>query len=394
MAARRGAAAPAGLLLALAAGCARPPGALGEATLQALGRPGAYLTGEVTSLRREGPFEEGALATAVSASRHAELVAFTALAGEDATLTAIDRSGGSPHRLWVQRLNAGHREVEAVEVSPDGSMIATAGRDGFLRTFRSRTGVPGAALGLRQPLVSMAMRGDGAQLAVGTSQGRVVVVAFPELQLVASAELHGGQEVRGVAYRADGAILSGGWDRTVVLSRQEGGDLREEKRRALQQYVNDVQVGGAAAAVALSASPAERTPELASRQRAPEEPAPANAVALLDAATLDEVVRPVRHRGVVSTAAVAPDGLVFASGGWDGRVVVEQRDAPPQRAPLEEGFDWLVRRVRVTRDARFLLVAAWARPAPSGQRAPPSILVEELVRPSPEVAREAPAPRP
>src|SRR5262249_18856485 len=189
-------------------------------------------------LRRDAVLDEGGLATAVGASRHGELVAFAALSGERSTLTAIDRTG-SPRRLWTQELNAGRREVEAVEVAPDGSMIATAGRDGYLRTFRGRTGVPGPALGLRQPLASLALRADGAQLAVGTAQGRVVVTTFPGLELVASAELHGGQEVRGLAYRADGALVSGGWDRTGGLSRQEGGDLREEVRHRLRPYAHD-----------------------------------------------------------------------------------------------------------------------------------------------------------
>jgi len=374
-----------------AAGCARPPGALTEAQVKALAKEGAHLTGEVARLRRDAVLDEGGLATAVGASRHGELVAFASLSGEDATLTAVDRSG-APRRLWSQRLNAGRRVVEAVEVAPDGSMVATAGRDGFLRTFRGRTGVPGATLGLRQPLVSLAIRADGAQLAVGTAQGRVVVTTFPGLETVASAELHGGQEVRGLAYRADGALVSGGWDRSVVISRQDGGDLREERRRMLEQHVNDVQVGGGIAALAVSTAPLERAPEDGPTSQ---DPAPANAVALLDAATLEEVLRPVRHRGPVSTAAMAPDGLVFLSGGWDGRLFLEQRDAPPERAPLEESFDWVVRRVRLTRDARFLLVAAWARPPLADQRPAPSVVVEELVRRAPEVAREPPpAPRP
>jgi len=221
----------------------------------------------------------------------------------------------------------------------------------------------------------------------------VVVATFPALELLASAELHGGQEVRGLAYRADGAIVSGGWDRSVVLSRQDGGDLREERRRTLEQYVNDVQVGGGVVAVALSAAPADRPPS-PEGGGAPVDPAPANAAALLDAATLEEVLRPVRHRGPVSTAALAPDGLLFLSGGWDGRVVVEQRDAPPQAEPLGLQFEWVIRRVRLTRDARYLLVAAWARPAPAAdQRPAPSVVVEELVRRAPEVVRDVPRPR-
>ena len=75
-----------------------------------------------------------------------------------------------------------------------------------------------------------------------------------------------------------------------------------------------------------------------------------------------------------------------------GRVLVEQRDAPPERPPLEAQFDWFVRRVRLTRDARFLVVAAWTNPAPPDQRPPPSVTVEELVRRTPEVVREVPPP--
>jgi len=378
----RGAAAAALCLL----GCA-PRAPLTPEQLQLLQRGDTYLAGEVKQLKRDAVLDVGGLATAVGASRHGELVAFATLQGDDAVLNAIDRTG-SPKRLWAQRVNAGRRALEAVEVSPDGSFVVSAGRDGFVRAFRGRTGVPGAALGLRQPLTSLALRWDGAQLAVGTAQGRVVVTTFPGLELVAQAELHGGQEVRGLAYRADGAIISGGWDRSLVVSRQRGGDLFEERRRALEQYVNDVQVGGAAVAVALSASPSERP---AGEMAAFEEPSLANAAALLDDFTLEEVARPVHHRGPVSTVAMAPDGVVFASGSLDGRVLLEQRDAPQKQGPLGLEVDWFVRRVRLTRDARYLLVAAWVQPPLGEEHQPaPSVTVEELVRKEPEVVREPP----
>lgn len=380
----KGAAAAALCLL----GCASK-GPLTAEQLQLLQRGDTYLAGEVKQLKRDAVLDAGGLATAVGASRHGELVAFATLTGDDAVLNAVDRQG-SPRRLWAQRVNAGRRPVEAVEVSPDGSMVVCAGRDGFVRAFRGRSGVPGAALGLRQPLTALALRWDGAQLAVGTSQGRVVVTTFPGLELVAQAELHGGQEVRGLAYRADGAIVSGGWDRSLVVSRQRGGDLFEERRRALEQYVNDVQVGGAAVAVALSAYQAERP---AGEMAAYEDPSLANAAALLDDFTLEEVARPVHHRGPVSTVAMAPDGVVFASGGLDGRVFLEQRDAPPAQAPLGLEVDWFVRRVRLTRDARYLLVAAWVQPPLGDQQPAPSVTVEELVRKEPEVVREPPHPQ-
>jgi WD40 domain-containing protein len=381
----RGAAAAA---LCLFGGACAPKPPLTPEQLQLLQRGDTYLSGEVKSLRRDVVLDAGGLATAVGGSRHGELVAFATLSGEDAVLTAVDRTG-APKQLWAQKVNAGRRPVEAVEVSPDGSMVVSAGRDGFARAFRGRSGVPGAALGLRQPLTSLALRWDGAQLAVGTAQGRVVVTTFPGLEVVAQAELHGGQEVRGLAYRADGAIVSGGWDRSLVVSRVRGGDLLEERRRAVGQYVNDVQVGGAAVAVALSASASDRPP---GEMPAVDDPMPANAAVLLDDFTLEEVVRPVHHHGPVSTVAMAPDGVVFASGSLDGKVLLEQRDAPSQ-APLGLEVDWFVRRVRLTRDARWLLVAAWVQPPiMTDQQPAPSVTVEELVRKAPEVVREPPHP--
>jgi len=383
--------APAAAALCLLAGGCASKAPLTAEQLQLLARGDTYLSGEVKQLQRDVVLDAGGLATAVGASRHGELVAFATLTGDDAVLNAIDRTG-SPKRLWAQRVNAGRRPVEAVEVSPDGAWVVSAGRDGFARAFRGRSGVPGAALGLRQPLTALALRWDGAQLAVGTAQGRVVVTTFPGLEVVAQAELHGGQEVRGLAYRADGAIVSGGWDRSLVVSRQRGSDLLEERRRRLEQYVNDVQVGGAAVAVALSASPAERP---AGEMAAFEDPSPANAAALLDDFTLEEVARPVHHRGPVSTVAMAPDGVLFASGSLDGRVLLEQRDAAPNVTPLGLEVDWFVRRVRFTRDARYLLVAAWVQPPLAEKQTPaPSVTVEELVRKAPEVVREPPHPPP
>jgi hypothetical protein len=365
-------------------GCASPGRALPRSAEEALQREGSYLVGEVEGLRREAVLQHAGPVFAAGGSARGEVIALSHGGGGTLNLSAFGL-GNEARRLWTEVVSPIGREVEAVEVSADGARVVTCGRDGFARSYLVKERTAGPAFAAREPLVSAGLSWDGTRLAIGTAGGRVLVTSFPEMRLLASAELHGSQEVRGVAFREDGAIVSGGWDRSVAVSRVVGDVLQEESRRRLPEHVNDVSVSGRFVAVALSREPAR------GRRGAPEPREERNAAAVLDAQSLEELWRPVRHEGAVSTAAVTPDGAALFTGGWDGRLLVERRD----QAPLEQRFGGAVQKVRLTRDARWLLVAAWPPADASGaDQEPPSAVLYEVVRRAPEVVTPPRRPRP
>lgn len=364
------------------AGCG-PKRALPKPTEEALQKRGSYLSGEVEGLRQEAVLGEAERASAVGGSTHGEVIAFSHVGGGTFKLSAFGL-GNEAKKLWTEVVSPIGSEVEAVEVAADGSRVVTCGRDGFARSYLVKEGTTGPTFAAKEPLVSAALSWDGTRVAVGTASGRVVVLSFPQMAVLASAELHGSQEVRGVAFREDGAIVSGGWDRSLAVSRLQGDVLQEVTRKRLPEYVNDVSVSGRFVAVALSKAPAQSASQAPTFdvRREPEPIDELNAGAVLDPDSLEMQWRRVRHEGAVTTAVVTPDGMALITGGWDGRLQIEQADRPP----LAQRFGSPVQKVRLTRDARWLLVATWTPPDPEGGRkGGPSALLYEVVRRAPEV---------
>ncbi|NOK34520.1 hypothetical protein D7W79_02050 [Corallococcus exercitus] len=160
-------------------------------------------------------------------------------------------------------------------------------------------------------------------------------------------------------------------------------------------HVNDVTVDarGKRLGVAFSQEKAERNRTVYERERkGVEEPrGPWNAGALVDAASGQVLRKWELHHGVVSTAAIAPDGRSLASGGWDRRVYLFTDGAPEAKGELE--FGWSVRRVRFAPDGRQVGVAAWTpQKATGSQESDPAAVVVGVRYASPTVEpRAAPA---
>ena len=115
---------------------------------------------------------------------------------------------------------------------------------------------------------------------------------------------------------------------------------------------------GAHLGVALDEAKPERNLVLYQREKAGQiEPAlPGNLAVIVDAKSGAILEKHGPHTGVVSSAAISPDGRSIASGGWDRKVYVFSGSDTPV-ASLSYG--WSVRRVRFTHDGRLLSVAAW-----------------------------------
>ncbi len=141
----------------------------------------------------------------------------------------------------------------------------------------------------------------------------------------------------------------------VVAGASKGLGLERRSSVTLPAPVNDLSLDakGELAAVALSETKAQRNPDVYQREKR-NEPEPErewDCAARLELSTgkLLDVVR--GHRGVVSTVALSPDGQTVVTGGWDRRVVLH--------GVTEARFGWSIRRVRFSRDGRWLVVGAW-----------------------------------
>ncbi|RKH51144.1 hypothetical protein D7Y23_11240 [Corallococcus sp. AB050B] len=162
-------------------------------------------------------------------------------------------------------------------------------------------------------------------------------------------------------------------------------------------HVNDVTVDarGKRLGVAFSQEKAERNRTVYERERKglQEPQGPWNAGALVDAASGQVLRKWELHHGVVSTAAIAPDGRSLVSGGWDRRVYLFTEGAAEPKGELE--FGWSVRRVRFGPDGRQVGVAAWTPQKATGSQEsdPAAVLVGVRYASSPTVeTRAAPVP--
>jgi WD40 repeat protein len=156
--------------------------------------------------------------------------------------------------------------------------------------------------------------------------------------------------------------------------------LARRRVLAFEASVNDVTVdaAGAVLGLALSETKAERTKAVYDREKKKEvEPErPWDCAARVDAQTGQVLERLGGHRGVVSTAAVSPDGRTVVSGGWDKTVVLHR----PGASQIESPYGWAIRRVRFSRDGRLVTVAAWTpqNPLNDHQSDPAGVVYEVL----------------
>lgn len=167
--------------------------------------------------------------------------------------------------------------------------------------------------------------------------------------------------------------------RSPVGAGQPQPSLNVLARFTFPAFLNDVSVdrAGNVLGVAFSESKAERSPEVYQREQRHEvEPERAWDVgARLDARTGAVLQTFHGHRGVVSTAAISPDGATLVTGGWDKRLLFHLASGPPR----EETFGGTLRRVRFSPDGRWLAAAAWTPQNPIGSgKTDPSALVFEV----------------
>jgi WD40 repeat protein len=162
--------------------------------------------------------------------------------------------------------------------------------------------------------------------------------------------------------------------------------LIPRQRASFDWYVNDFSVdrAGHLFGVAFSQDKAVRNRDVYLREKkgVVEPTRPGDCGAVVDVESGRLLQRWNGHHGVVATAALSPDGVALATGGWDKRILLQNRCA---EAPVaERRLGWSVRRLRFSRDGRFLFAGAWTpQNAVGDQRSAPAALRYEVLRRAP-----------
>jgi WD40 repeat protein len=198
-------------LLALCAGCRTLP-VTPPQVLQAL-EGGGYLSGTPVALGPAQVINREDFVYDARLSPDGQRFAFSRLGLKNFYLTTWKLSPVAEREADVA-VNPLEFDVEMLDFSPDGAVVATVSKDGALRVFDAHTGAPRGAWLSEEPLVSVAFSADGAHLAVGSTRGLVTVLAWPALAFTAELRAHG-DEVRALSFAPDGRLFTGGWDRQL-----------------------------------------------------------------------------------------------------------------------------------------------------------------------------------
>ena len=148
-------------------------------------------------------------------SSDAKSFAFSRLGLKGYALSVFDLTVTPPVRRADALVNTYEFDVEMIEFTPDGTLVATVSRDGSVRLFDAVTGAARAAWLTDEPLVSVAIHPSGRSLVVGSAAGLLTVLSLPDLVHVSETRGHSA-EVRGLAFAADGRLYSGGWDKRIA----------------------------------------------------------------------------------------------------------------------------------------------------------------------------------
>lgn len=209
-------------------------------TLAALAAsPGAFVSGSPVALSQPLVLNREDFVYDAKLSADGSRAAISRLAGDGFHVATFVNAV----KVADPRLNVSEFDVEGLEFSPDGSRIAAVSRDGSLRVLDGREVV--ATWKGAEPLVSVAWSLDGQRIAVGSDAGLITVLDVATLTWVTDVRAHA-DEVRGLAFRADGALVSASWDRSLQLHTINDA-LADEARLHFQRVKELVAVEGIAA---------------------------------------------------------------------------------------------------------------------------------------------------
>ncbi len=202
-------------LLLVLSGCKTipitPPATLAELAVT----PDAYLSGRPVALSEPVVLNREDFVYDAKLSPDSQMAAVSRLGSKSFHLALHDVTKPPQLRADVA-INALEYDVDAVEFSPDGTRVATVSRDGSLRIYSAKTGTLETAWLTEEPLVTVGWHPSGTLVALGSAHGLVTLVSIPQMQHVAEIRAHH-DEVRGLAFTPSGELVTGGWDKQLLI---------------------------------------------------------------------------------------------------------------------------------------------------------------------------------
>lgn len=188
-----------------------------KAAADVKGKPGAYLTGTPIGLGSPSVVNRRDFIYAVDFGAD-DVIAFVHHVSINMELTATQVDPVRPR--FQQPVNASEFDVEDVVVLDSGpakGQIAVPSRQGIARAFDAKTGKTVKELITGVALVRVAASPDGTLLAYGGADGRVFLVDAASFAIRGQGRVHD-DEVRGLAFLADGRLVSASFDKTLKVS--------------------------------------------------------------------------------------------------------------------------------------------------------------------------------